>query len=107
MEKNDIDRILLEQQLNKKNWFSENIPGLIAVAFTIFTFAVYIIVLSRVVHTTETTTTVILTSVTNMEMLILGFYFVSSKSNKDKDKQLIEKDKQIGEMKEEAKTQTG
>jgi len=74
------------REFKNKGWLQDNIVGLIAIAFTLFTFAVYIIVLCRVVRTSETTTTVILTSVTNMEMLILGFYFVSSKSNKDKDK---------------------
>ena len=91
MEKKDFEKLLNEfQETNpKKNWI-ENPATLIAFAFTVFTFAVYIIVLCRVVKTSETTTTVILTSVTNMEMLILGYYFVSSKTNKDKDKQIAE-----------------
>lgn len=70
----------------KKNWLSEHIVGIIALAFTIFTFTVYTIILLRQVKTTETTTTIILNSITNMELLILGYYFVSSKSSKEKDK---------------------
>lgn len=93
MEKEEFERLLAEYQaINKKtgNFWIDNPAALIAYAFTIFTFAVYIIVLCRVVRTSETTTTVILTSVTNMEMLVLGYYFVSSKTNKDRDKQIVD-----------------
>lgn len=81
--------------MKTKGWLQDNIVAVIAIAFTLFTFAVYAIVLLKAVKTTETTTTVILTSVTNMEMLILGFYFVSSKSNKDKDKIIAEMQTEI------------
>lgn len=80
-------------ETEKKHWLaliSENMVGIIAFLFTIFTFTVYTIILLKVIKTTETTTTIILNSVTNMELLILGFYYVSSKSNKDKDKQIAD-----------------
>lgn len=76
--------------MKRKDWFHDNIIGLIAMGFTLFTFVVYGIVLFKDVKATETTTITVLTSITNMELLILGFYFVSSKSNKEKDKKIEE-----------------
>lgn len=72
----------------KKNWLSENISSIIALAFLGFAFTIFLLVLLRQVKTTESTTITILASVTNILMLIIGFYFGSSKSGKDKDKQI-------------------
>lgn len=76
--------------MQKQNWFSENIIGIIGCAFIAFSFVVYLLILTNAVKTTETTTITILGNITNMDMLILGFYFVSSKNSKDKDKQIAE-----------------
>ena len=75
-------------QPKKKDWLSENIVAVIAIAFTCFLFFVFSFILFRETKTDNSTTTVIITSLTNMEFMILGFYFVSSKSNKEKDKQI-------------------
>lgn len=72
----------------KKNWISENIVGVIAIAFTLFTFIVFSVILFHPSKVPESTTITILTSITNMMFMILGYYFVSSKTSKEKDKQI-------------------
>lgn len=76
--------------MKNKNWFSDNIVGIIACNFIAFAMVVYILILTKAVKTTETTTITILGNITNMLMLILGYYFVSSKTSKDKDKQIAD-----------------
>lgn len=85
-------------RIKNKNWFSENIVGIIACVFIVFVMVVYLLILTRTVKTTETTTITILGNTTNMLMLILGYYFVSSKTSKDKDKQIAD----LTEKKEES-----
>lgn len=77
-------------QTKNKNWFSDNIIGIIACTFLVFSMVVYMLILTHVVKTNETTTITILGNVTNMDMLVLGYYFVSSKTSKDKDKQIAD-----------------
>lgn len=73
-----------------KNWFSDNIIAIIACTFLFFSMVVYMLILTHAVKTNETTTITILGNVTNMDMLILGYFFVSSKTSKDKDKQIAD-----------------
>ena len=82
MEKTNIEKIIVQQQLNRKYWFSENIVPIIAITVIAFCCSVLLIILLRGVKSTDTNTTIILTGTFNILMLILGFYFVSSKSNK-------------------------
>lgn len=72
----------------KKNNLGDRIPGILAISFTCFMFMVFGVILFRQTKTDNNTTMVIVTTIANMEFMILGFYFVSSKSNKDKDKQI-------------------
>jgi len=74
--------------LHNKNTFGDRIPGILAISFTCFMFFVFGIILFRQTKTDNNTTMVIVTTIANMEFMILGFYFVSSKSNKEKDKQI-------------------
>lgn len=80
----------MENNNKKSNWFSDNIIGIIACTFMIFSMICYMLILTHVVKTNETTTITILGNITNMDMLILGYYFVSSKTSKDKDKQIAD-----------------
>lgn len=68
----------------KKNWLSENIASIIALAFVAFAFFVFRMILLKQVNASETIVTAILGSVTNIVMLIVGFYFGSSQSSKQK-----------------------
>ena len=88
-------------EIKNKNWFSDNIVGLIACTFIFFSMLVYLLILTHSVKTTETTTITILGNITNMLMLILGYYFVSSKTSKDKDKQIADLTADKKEIKDE------
>lgn len=71
-----------------KNWLSENIASLIALSFLVFSFIVFLLILLHQVKTSESTTITILATISNILMLIFGYYFGSTKSSKDKDKQI-------------------
>lgn len=62
-------------------WFKENITAIIATLILTHAGVIDILVLLRQVRTTETNTTIILQNSNAMAMLILGYYFVSSKRN--------------------------
>jgi len=68
-----------------KAWVKENmtITAIIGLLIILLDGTVNILVLLRQVRTTETNTTIILQNSNAMAMLALGYYFVSSKRNKD------------------------
>jgi hypothetical protein len=62
-----------------KNWFRENITAVIACIILTHAGVIDVLVLLKQVRTTETNTTIILQNSNAMAMLVLGYYFVSSK----------------------------
>lgn len=64
---------------------------LIALAFIVFAFYVFRMILLREVKATESTVISIVSSVTNITMLIVGYYFGSSQGSKDKADMLKDK----------------
>lgn len=76
--------------MKNKNWLSDNIVSIIALLTIAFAYIVFLIVLLRVVKTTETTTITILSNISNVLILVLSFYFSSTKSSKEKDKLIAE-----------------
>lgn len=76
--------------MKTKGWFSENITGILAIITTLFVMAIDTIMLTRETKTNDTTAATILSSVHGAWMVVLGFYFVSSKNNKEKDKQIAD-----------------
>lgn len=73
---------------HKKNWLSENIVSLLALVWTVFTILIFVMILFRNVKTTDATTITILSTVSNVELIVLTYYFSSTKNSKDKDKQI-------------------
>lgn len=59
---------------------------ILAVLFIAFAFYIFRMILLKEVTATESTTISIVASVTNVIMLIVGYYFGSSQGSKDKDK---------------------
>ncbi len=68
-----------------KPWVKENITitAIIGALIILQAGVIDILVLMRSVRTTETNTTIILQNSNAMAMLVLGYYFVSSKQRKD------------------------
>ncbi len=75
----------------KNNWLKEHIVELLAIIGVSQFVIVILYVLFTPVKATESTTLMILTSSGNIAMLILAFYFGSSKGSKDKQIELDKK----------------
>lgn len=63
----------------KYSWIKDNITSVIGCLIILQATVIDILVLLRQVKTTETNTTIILQNSNAMAMLVLGYYFVSSK----------------------------
>ncbi len=72
----------------KNNWLHENTPPIIAIGYTAFSFIVYILVLTKVITASENVAFLIINSITNIVMLIVGYYFGSSAGSKAKSEEL-------------------
>lgn len=68
------------------SWLSKNTGPLIALIFTVFTCVLFVLVLTGNIKPSENITFSVVTSVTNIFMLIAGYYFGSSRSSNLKDK---------------------
>lgn len=71
-----------------KNWLKINIMEILAIGGVLQFLIVSLLVLFRVVKSTENTTVMILTSSTMIVTTVLNFYFGSSKGSKDKQAQI-------------------
>lgn len=68
----------------KKNWLSENIASILAILWTLFTFYILKLVLLKEVKAAENITFLIINTVSNIIMIIIGYHFGSSASSKQK-----------------------
>lgn len=66
------------------NWLHKNAAPVIALSYTGFSFLIYILVLTKQISATENVAFLIINSVTNIVMLIVGYYFGSSAGSKNK-----------------------
>lgn len=71
-----------------KSFIKENIMEILAIGGVIQFLLVSLLVLFKVVKSTENTTIMILTSSTMIATTVLNFYFGSSKGSKDKQAQM-------------------
>lgn len=74
----------------KKNWLTENIAPIIAIAVVAFTFMVILMILTKTVTASEVIVTAIIGTLTNILMLIVGYYFGSSQGSKAKQQTIDE-----------------
>jgi hypothetical protein len=105
MEKQEFEKLLAEHQkgTGKSNWLQDNIVPILTIMIVCFCCTTLLIILMRPVRSSDTNTTIILTGVLNIMMLVLGFYYVSSKNNKDKDKIISEMQNPTSAISEEKK----
>lgn len=68
----------------KKNWLTENIASILAILWTLFTFYILKLVLLKEVKAAENITFLIINTVSNIIMIIIGYHFGSSASSKQK-----------------------
>ncbi len=77
-----------EVQINQSaeaSWLSKNTGSIIALIFTVFACTLYILVLTGNLKASENITFSVVSSVTGIAMLIIGYYFGSSRSSAMKD----------------------
>lgn len=70
---------------NNINWLKDNISSVLAIAWLLFTFIIDTIVLTHAVKSTDNTTFLIINSVNNIMVIIVGYFFGSSIASKNKD----------------------
>lgn len=78
-------REVLINQSESSSWLAKNTGSLIALVFTVFTCILFILVLTGNIKPSENITFTIVSSVTNIFMLVCGYYFGSSRSSQAKD----------------------
>ena len=71
-----------------ENWLHKNIVPILALSFVTFTFILYMLILTHTISASDTTTTNIVNSDTNITLIIIGYYFGRSKGSKDKQEAL-------------------
>lgn len=72
-------------QSPEASWLNKNTGSLIAIIITVFTCVLFILVLTGNIKPSENITFTIVSSVTNIFMLVCGYYFGSSRSSQVKD----------------------
>jgi hypothetical protein len=65
-------------QSEHASWLTKNTASLIALAYTLFNFVIYVLILTGTMKASENMEILIVNSITNIAMLIIGFYFGSS-----------------------------
>lgn len=70
--------------MKTNTWLQDNIVPLIAILYTVFSFTIYTLVLVHAISATENVAFLIINSITNVVMLIVGYYFGSSAGSKAK-----------------------
>lgn len=68
----------------KSGWLKENTAPMIALGYTSFSFIIYFLVLMRAISATENIAFLIINSITNIAMIIVGYHFGSSAGSKAK-----------------------
>jgi hypothetical protein len=72
------NREVLINQSENASWMAKNTASVIALAFTVFTFIIYFLVLIGHLKASENMSILIVNSITNIVMLIVGYYYGSS-----------------------------
>ncbi len=78
-------REILINQSENSSWLARNTISIIAITFTVFTCTLYILVLAGNLKSSDNITFSVVSSVTGITMLIMGYYFGSSRSSQAKD----------------------
>lgn len=70
--------------MKEESFLQSNIAPVLALTWTIFTLCIFILVLTRIITATENVAFLIINSVTNIMMIIVGYFFGSSMGSKQK-----------------------
>ncbi len=67
------------------DWLNKNVASLLAIIWILVTVGTNFLILTHTVKAADNITYLIVTNVNNIALLIIGYFFGSSKSSKDKD----------------------
>lgn len=65
-------------QSEHASWLAKNTPSIIALSYTTFNFVIYVMILGGWMKTDNDIAILIVNSITNIAMLIVGYYYGSS-----------------------------
>jgi len=65
-------------QSEHSSWLAKNTASLIALSYTLFNFIIYVMILSGSIKVNENMAILIVNSITNIAMLIVGYYYGAS-----------------------------
>lgn len=78
----------VEPKKDGSGWLNNNVIPLIAILWTLFTCVLYLLALHGDLHSKENMQLLVVNTVTNVVMLIVGYYFGSSQGSKKKSEDL-------------------
>jgi len=76
--KNAQDMNVAVNESEYASWLTKNVAAIIALAYTAFNFVIYVMILVGTFKVDTNIAILIVNSITNIAMLIVGFYFGSS-----------------------------
>jgi NADH:ubiquinone oxidoreductase subunit 3 (subunit A) len=65
-------------QSEHASWLAKNTASIIALSYTLFNFIIYVMILSGSIRVNENMAILIVNSITNIAMLIVGYYYGAS-----------------------------
>ena len=70
----------------KNNWLKDNITSLLALICSVASIIIFFVILTKEIKTDDKLTYLIIANQNAIVLLILGYYYVSSKINSDRQK---------------------
>lgn len=70
--------------MKKHNWLNDNVASILAILWTIFTFHILRMVLLKQIAAAENIAFLIINTISNICMIIVGYHFGSSAGSKSK-----------------------
>lgn len=82
-------------RMSSPDWLGRNIVPLIAITWTSFSIVIFMLILFRKVMVSDNIAFLVMNTVGNILMLVVGYYFGSTASSKQKDNTIQQMQKQI------------
>lgn len=80
--------------MKRKDWLKDNITSILAIIWSLASIAVYFEILTKDIKADDKMTYVIISNQNAVVLLILGYYYVSSKIMSDRQKKADETNKE-------------
>lgn len=81
--------------MKEKGWLKENITSLLAILWSVAAISMNVIILTKDIKADDKVTYLLLSNQNSIVLLILGYYYVSSKIISDKQNKAEDKPKEV------------